>query len=254
MESVCANPGGGARADSSSLPRAALRGATDRGASRPTVQRVARSSLALYLILASKGLAALRPLLFWWVAPANPLPQSSPLARCTRCERERSGAVKGMYRIIGGDQKEYGPVSVEEVRRWIAEGRLHAHSLVRAEGAVDWRPLSSFPELVLFLTPAAAAIPAGTVPIPVQQTNTMAVLGLVCSCFALVCCCGCAPVGVLGIVFSAIGWSQANRDPAQSGKGIAVAGVIVGILSLMGSIIAFATGLFGTLIEEITKR
>jgi hypothetical protein len=51
-----------------------------------------------------------------------------------------------MYKIIGGDQKQYGPVSAEEVRQWIADGRLNAQSLAWAEGATDWKPLSSFPE------------------------------------------------------------------------------------------------------------
>jgi hypothetical protein len=51
-----------------------------------------------------------------------------------------------MYRIIGGDQKVYGPVTGDDLRRWIVEGRLNARSLVQAEGAVEWKPLSDFPE------------------------------------------------------------------------------------------------------------
>jgi hypothetical protein len=51
-----------------------------------------------------------------------------------------------MYKIIGGDQKEYGPVTADELRRWIAEGRLSGQSLVQAEGSSEWKPLSVFPE------------------------------------------------------------------------------------------------------------
>ena len=51
-----------------------------------------------------------------------------------------------MYRIIGGDQKEYGPVTADALRHWIAEGRLSAQSLVQAEGSGEWKPLSAFPE------------------------------------------------------------------------------------------------------------
>ncbi len=51
-----------------------------------------------------------------------------------------------MYKIIGGDQKEYGPVSADELRHWIAEGRLNAQSYVRAEDGGEWKDLSSFPE------------------------------------------------------------------------------------------------------------
>ena len=50
------------------------------------------------------------------------------------------------YTIIGGDQKEYGPITADDVRLWIAEGRLNEHSLVRAEGDAEFRPLGNIPE------------------------------------------------------------------------------------------------------------
>ena len=50
------------------------------------------------------------------------------------------------YTIIGGDKKEYGPVTAEEVRQWIAEGRLDAFSQARSENDTEWRPLSTFAE------------------------------------------------------------------------------------------------------------
>ena len=51
-----------------------------------------------------------------------------------------------MFRIIGGDGKEYGPIGVDDVRRWIAEGRLNAQTLAKAEGGASWQPLGAFPE------------------------------------------------------------------------------------------------------------
>ena len=36
-----------------------------------------------------------------------------------------------MYIIIGGDQKEYGPITADDVRQWIAEGRLSEESSVK---------------------------------------------------------------------------------------------------------------------------
>jgi len=61
-----------------------------------------------------------------------------------------------MYKIIGGDQKQYGPVSTDEVRAWIADGRLNAQSLAWVEGAADWKPLGSFPEFADALRAKAA--------------------------------------------------------------------------------------------------
>jgi hypothetical protein len=51
-----------------------------------------------------------------------------------------------MYKIIGGDLKQYGPVSAADVGKWIDEGRLNAQSLVQAYGDIEWKQLSQFPE------------------------------------------------------------------------------------------------------------
>lgn len=52
-----------------------------------------------------------------------------------------------MYKIIGGDGKEYGPVTLEQLRQWIAEGRVNAQTLIQAEGSPDWKPLAAYAEL-----------------------------------------------------------------------------------------------------------
>ena len=52
-----------------------------------------------------------------------------------------------MYKIIGADQKEYGPVTIEQLRQWLVEGRANAQTKARAEGETEWKPLSAFPEL-----------------------------------------------------------------------------------------------------------
>ena len=62
-----------------------------------------------------------------------------------------------MYTIIGGDGKEYGPVSGEDLRKWIAEGRLNAQSQAKAEGDAAFRPLSAFPEFAAAGAPPTIA-------------------------------------------------------------------------------------------------
>lgn len=65
-----------------------------------------------------------------------------------------------MYKMIGGDGQEYGPVSAEQIREWLAENRANGQTLVQPEGATDWRPLSACPEFADALgTPPAAAAP-----------------------------------------------------------------------------------------------
>ena len=50
------------------------------------------------------------------------------------------------YKIIGGDQKQYGPITAEELRQWVAEGRLNGESLVLTHDGGTWQHLSTLPE------------------------------------------------------------------------------------------------------------
>ncbi|PWU20259.1 MAG: hypothetical protein C5B50_04430 [Verrucomicrobia bacterium] len=50
-----------------------------------------------------------------------------------------------MFKVLGGDHKEYGPVTAEEIRRWIAEGRLNGQSQIQPDGG-PWTSLASLPE------------------------------------------------------------------------------------------------------------
>jgi len=59
------------------------------------------------------------------------------------------------YTIIGGDGKEYGPVTEDDVRQWIAESRLNENSLVKAESDAEFRPLGKFPEFADAFAPKA---------------------------------------------------------------------------------------------------
>lgn len=56
-----------------------------------------------------------------------------------------------MYTIIGGDGKQYGPISETDLRKWIGEGRLNAESLAKGESDAEFRPLSTFPEFAALL-------------------------------------------------------------------------------------------------------
>jgi hypothetical protein len=51
-----------------------------------------------------------------------------------------------MYYVKGADQKEYGPISQDQIRQWISENRLNQFSLARADGTDAWMPVGQFPE------------------------------------------------------------------------------------------------------------
>ncbi|MEO7413250.1 MAG: RDD family protein [Opitutaceae bacterium] len=51
-----------------------------------------------------------------------------------------------MFTIVGGDGKEYGPVTTEQVRNWIATGRASLDTKAKAAGSDEWRRLGDFAE------------------------------------------------------------------------------------------------------------
>ena len=159
-----------------------------------------------------------------------------------------------MYFLIGGDGKEYGPKAAVEVREWIAEGRLNAQSEIKPQGEEEWVKLSSLLEFAADLNPQAVtpspapeslpplpqpaahpAPPATYTPAPKTGTNPMAITGMICGIISLptLCCSSGVPFNILGIVFSLIGLSQLKVNPQQQGKGMATAGLICSILSVL---------------------
>ena len=64
-----------------------------------------------------------------------------------------------MFTIIGGDGKEYGPVSVEQVRWWLAAGRANLATQARRSGEESWHPLEAFPEFSASASSAHEPLP-----------------------------------------------------------------------------------------------
>jgi hypothetical protein len=140
-----------------------------------------------------------------------------------------------MYKIIGADQKEYGPVTAEKIQQWIAQGRVNAQTRIQAEGG-EWKPLGEFPE---FATAAAsAAPPLSTTPLgppappaPPTKTSGLAVASLVLGILGLFSCGATALVGlILGIV-SLVKVKKSNG--ALGGQGLALAGTIISAAFLL---------------------
>lgn len=159
------------------------------------------------------------------------------------------------YLIIGGDQKEYGPITGDEVRKWIAEGRLNAQSRVKAESDAEWRPLSAFPEFAdaLAAPAAASAPPPLTAPRtatgggrdaalqlvkgPVIGLKVTAIVGLVLVAIGFV-------VNIMTLCGISIGMQQINDPQLQKllgslggGLGIVqdIIGGVVGVIVLLGA-------------------
>lgn len=142
-----------------------------------------------------------------------------------------------MYKIIGADGKEYGPVSTEQLRQWLKEGRVNSQTKVQPQGAADWQPLSTLPEFAAELSPPAVTPLPGRSPAGRPKTSGMAITSLVLGILGLFSCGVTALVGlVLGIVALV---KIRNSQGRLSGNGLAIAGIIVsGIFLVMLPIFA----------------
>jgi hypothetical protein len=80
--------------------------------------------------------------------------------------------VAGMFTIIGGDGREYGPVTTEQVRAWIKAGRANLETKARSAGADDWLTLGDFAEFNPEALPPVIAPATDFEPAPVPAPDT----------------------------------------------------------------------------------
>ncbi len=81
-----------------------------------------------------------------------------------------------MFKIIGADQKEYGPVTADQINAWILEGRANGQTLVQALGSNEWKPLSG---LTAFATALGVSSSAGGPPSLMESKDPSALASAV---------------------------------------------------------------------------
>ena len=140
-----------------------------------------------------------------------------------------------MYKIIGADGKEYGPISADQLRQWISQGRVYAATQVRLEGDSEWKKLSDFPELSLAASVAPAPLPFAATgqgaPMAAPQTSAMAITSLVLGVLGFF---TCGVTALFGLIFGIIAIIKINRSQGRlSGSGLAIAGTCVSVVFLL---------------------
>jgi prepilin-type processing-associated H-X9-DG protein len=137
-----------------------------------------------------------------------------------------------MYRVLGVDGKEYGPINGEVMRQWITEGRANAQTKVKAEGSPNWQTLASVPEFeAAFAASAGAPPPLPATPVEVK-TSGMAITSLVLGILGL-----CGITALVGLVLGIVALLKINRSGGRlSGQGLAIAGICVSGFMLFFSI------------------
>src|ERR1041384_4726703 len=51
------------------------------------------------------------------------------------------------YKIIGADEKEYGPISAETMQEWVRQGRVDRETRVCSAEGGEWKRLAEMPDL-----------------------------------------------------------------------------------------------------------
>jgi hypothetical protein len=152
-----------------------------------------------------------------------------------------------MYKIIGADQKEYGPISADQLRQWIAEGRVNGSTQVQPEGATGWKTVSELPEFAVSVPGSAPSVPVAPIqmpgPRPAAKANQVAVWSMITGIIAIIPCCWAfgGVIGLISIVLGIVGLSQIKQNSRQTGSGFAIAGIVMGILSLLITVAIWLT-------------
>jgi len=142
-----------------------------------------------------------------------------------------------MYRIIGADQKEYGPITADQLRQWITEGRVNPQTKVQVKDGSEWKLLADIPEFAEALKRRVPPVPAAAAAAP-PKTSGMAIASLVLGVLGF-----CGITALIGLVLGIIALVKINRSQGRlAGNGLAIAGICVSGFMLLFSI-PFMAGL-----------
>jgi hypothetical protein len=139
-----------------------------------------------------------------------------------------------MYKILGPDRNEYGPVDAAQLRQWLAEGRVNRQSLAREENSIDWKPVAAFAELnvtapppMIVTHPYANKPSNDSLSTIIPYKNPPALIAYYLGIFSFIPLLGLL-LGVAALVLGIMGLNRAAQDPQARGRVHAWIGIIVG--------------------------
>jgi hypothetical protein len=138
-----------------------------------------------------------------------------------------------MQIYVHRNNQQLGPFTEAEIKAQLASGVISPQDHVWWEGQANWIPLAQSS----LMAPAAVTIPGvSTIPVtPVvsnvggslQPTSKLAIWALVCGCLSLICNIFTA---IPAIILGHMGLAETKRNPAVQGRGLAMAGMIIGYI------------------------
>ncbi len=140
-----------------------------------------------------------------------------------------------------------GPATDAELRALLASGKVNATDMVWQEGMKDWLPASSVPGLCVMPQVAGnpyqpPAVP-GAIDAPLP-TSGLAIASLICGVVGIV---TCFLPGIAAVICGNMALKQMAVPNARvTGRGMAVAGLVLGYLSIVLLLALGALILLGT--------
>jgi hypothetical protein len=141
---------------------------------------------------------------------------------------------------VAREGKQLGIFSLEEIKQQLASGTLQLTDLAWYEGAAGWASLSTVPGVTAGPAggaPVVAATTAGAPAVlPQNRNEPLAIVSLILSIAGLLgfCCGFLLMAGIAGIICGHIALSRIKKNPGLEGRGLALAGVIIGYFAVAG--------------------
>lgn len=118
------------------------------------------------------------------------------------------------------------------LRQWFLEGRINGQTLVLREGTADWKPCSTFPDLVVVAPPQLIAThspssSSESVSIIIPYKNPPALIAYYLGIFSIIPFIGIL-LGIAAFVLGIIGLKRAKQFPEARGRVHAWIGIVAG--------------------------
>lgn len=161
-------------------------------------------------------------------------------------------------------EEQVGPVGEDELRALIAGGQVTADTLVWTQGMSNWIAAGRVPGLsaaadVVKAHPTESPEPAYATPAPADPADapgaptepTFSGLAIASLVLALMLPCGCI-MSIPAIILGHMALRQIAREPERyKGRGVALAGTILGYLSITLHLLLFLISFAGAIINGL---
>lgn len=161
------------------------------------------------------------------------------------------------YHLARGGQS-LGQFTEEQVRAGMADGQFAASDLCWTEGMSEWKPVVE----IFGSQGAAPVLQQGAVAAPtpfggaVNPTSGLAIASLVCGIASLLSCVCCVllPAPIAAIVCGHLALKDiASTVPAKEGRGMAIAGLVMGYVGIVVAILGMVFGLANGVIQGMSE-